>query len=58
MGAICTGGARSTPNPEQVDLSHFEIGMMLGKGAFGVVNAVMVCVCVCVCERESECVYL
>ena len=34
------GASKPAPNPDKVDLSHFEMGAVLGKGGFGVVKAV------------------
>lgn len=40
MGCICSGSSEVI-NPNQVDLSHFEIHKCVGKGGFGKVHAVI-----------------
>ena len=36
----CSGSNAEPPNPERVDLTHFELLKVVGKGGFGKVNAI------------------
>lgn len=42
MGALCSRGpVHPPPNPNEVDITHFELLKVVGKGGFGKVNAVI-----------------
>lgn len=41
MGSCLSGPAEPPPNPNQIDLSHFTMLKVVGKGGFGKVNAVV-----------------
>ena len=40
MGNLCSATPEPPPNPDRVDLSHFELLKVVGKGGFGKVNAI------------------
>lgn len=40
MGNVCGGEEQEPPNPDQIDLTHFDLLKVVGKGGFGKVNAI------------------
>ena len=38
---VCSSTALPDPNPEAIDLTHFDVQRVIGEGGFGKVNAVI-----------------